>query len=113
MSQAQISFPSGVAMSFETAGRIAAIAVAPYRDIPGGSEGQVFAARLEHLARQVRGQELLGPDAVEALLVSCGGFLQATCTEPVPILVTARTVTEEDAPAHEVSEDEDINEQGL
>jgi hypothetical protein len=113
MSQAQISFPSGVAMSFETAGRVAAIAVAPYRDIPGGSESQVFAARLEHLARQVRGQELLGPDAVEALLVSCAGFRQSTCTEPVAILVTARTITEENVPAHQVSEDEDPDEQGL
>ena len=113
MSQAQINFPSGVAMSFETAGRIAAIARDPYRDIPSGSEGQVFAARLEYLAKQVRGQELLGPDAVEALLMSCAGFLQSTCTEPVSILVTARTVTEEDVPAHQVSEDEDIDERGL
>jgi hypothetical protein len=95
MSQAQINFPSGVGMAFETAGRIAAIARGRYRDAPSGSESQMLAASLEHLAGQVRRRELLGPDAVEAVLWSCAGFLISTQKEPEVVTVTATAVPEE------------------
>ena len=113
MSQAQISFPSGVGMAFETAGRAAALASGPYHAVPSGSEFTVLAGQLERIAARIRSRELLGPDAVEAVLWPCAGFLKSTSEEPVAILVTARTVEEESVPAHQVSEDEDLDERGL
>lgn len=113
MSRASIGFPSGMAMQFETAGRAAAVAVARYRQ--GGGDGalDVLATRLEELAAQLRRRELVGPDAVESVLWSCAGYLLSTRTPQEPIPVTARAIADEDVPAHQVSEDEDLNEQGL
>lgn len=113
MSQAHIGFPSGVAMQFETAGRIPSIAASYYRDAPSGSELNVLARRLELLAERMRRQELNGSDAVEHVLWACAGFALSTQAEPVAITVTARTITDEEVPAHQVSEDEDLDEQGL
>jgi hypothetical protein len=114
MSQAHINFPSGVGMAFETAGRSAALAFSPYRQIPSGSEASLLAAQLESIAARIRSRELLGPDAVEAVLWSCAGFLYSTGAEPVAITVTACAVDKEGiVPAHQVREDEDIDERGL
>jgi hypothetical protein len=113
MSQAHIGFPAGIGMTFETSGRVAATAVDPYRHVPSGSEASVLAYRLEQLAERMRKQELVGPEAVERVLWTCAGFLISTQKEPVAISVTARTIADEDVPAHQVSEDEDPDEQGL
>ena len=114
MSRAHISVPTGVAMQFETAGRVAATATSPYHHAAlCGGQANVLALRLEQLAGRIRRGELVGPQAVERVLWSCAGFLLSTQTPAEPIPVTARTITDEDVPAHQVSEDEDPDERGL
>lgn len=113
MSQASISFPSGISMHFETAGRAAAIAVGRYRQAAGDGTLDVLATRLEELAAQLRRRELVGTEAVESVLWPCAGYLLHGQKPVEPIPVTARTITDEDVPAHQVSEDEDPDERGL
>ncbi len=114
MRQARINFPSGVGMAFETAGRNAALALFPYRQVPSGSEAGLLAAQLEKLASRIGNRELLGPDAVEAVLWSCAGFLRSTAAEPMAITVTACAVDKEVLVlAHQVREDEDLDERGF
>jgi len=113
MSQASISFPSGISMQFETAGRVAAIAVGRYRQVAGDGALDVLATRLEELAAQLRRRDLVGTEIVESVLWPCAGYLLQSQKPVEPIPVTARTITDEGVPAHQVSEDEDPDEPGL
>ena len=97
----------GVALHWNGACRQMAIAIDPFRPDPGGNPTAALAHRLEGIASAIRSGNLSSKEGIEKALCTCAGYLKGTQLPAVAINVGARTITDEDVPAHQVSEDED------